>query len=80
MLGFAGLKASGVSFWAVVSRLTSTTTAPPAPKVLKLGAGVRVIVGASWQAASNRLAPMAAVNEGENRMQGLRVKRFIWGR
>src|SRR3989442_1174680 len=58
LLGFAGLTASGVSFCAVVSRLTLTTVTDPAPRALKLGVP-RVVMGASRQAASARPAPMA---------------------
>jgi hypothetical protein len=58
LLGLAGLTASGVSFCAVVSRLTLTTVTDPAPRALKLGVP-RVVMGASRQAASARPAPMA---------------------
>src|SRR6266849_10704069 len=57
LLGFTGLTASGVSFWAVVSRLTLTTKTDPLPRALKLGVP-RVVMGASRQAASARPAPM----------------------
>src|SRR6266487_5407722 len=76
LLGFAGLTASGVSFWAVVSRLTLTTETEPEPRALKLGVP-RVVMGASRQAVKSTPAPRAAHNELESRMQGLRGKRFI---
>src|SRR6266851_9152633 len=50
LAGLTGLNARGVSFWAVVSRLTLTTLIEPPPDAvaLKLGApGVRVVVGTS---------------------------------
>src|SRR6266404_1475894 len=74
--GFAGLTASGVSFWAVVSRLTLTTVAEPAARALKLGVP-SVVMGASRQAVRSTPAPRAAHNELESRMQDLRVMRFI---
>src|SRR2546425_7400621 len=53
LLGLAGLTASGVSFWAVVSRLTLTTRAELEPRALKLGVPSSwVVVGASRQAAT----------------------------
>src|SRR6267378_2827797 len=76
LLGFTGLTASGVSFWAVVSRLTLTTETEPAPRALKLGLP-RVVMGASRQAVRSTPVPRAAHNELESRMQDLRVKRFI---
>src|SRR6266496_1280950 len=76
LLGFAGLTASGVSFWAVVSRLTLTTETEPEPRALKLGVP-RVVMGASRQAVKSTPAPRAAHNEFESRMQDLRGKRFI---
>src|SRR6266566_7473273 len=76
LLGFAGLTASGVSFCAVVSRLTLTTETEPAPRALKLGVP-RVVIGASRHAVKSTPAPRAAHNELESRMQDLRGKRFI---
>src|SRR5690349_4089172 len=67
LLRFAGLTASGVSFWAVVSRLTLTTETEPAPRALKLGVP-RVVIGASRQAASSRPAPRAVARENVRRM------------
>src|SRR5256885_13157785 len=50
LLGLSGLTAIGVSFWAVVSRLTSTaTTAGPRARVAKAGP-TAVGAGASGQA------------------------------
>src|SRR2546427_1986108 len=58
LLGFAGLTARGVSFWAVVSRLTFTTRTDPLPRALKLGVP-RVVMGASRQAGKSRPGPRA---------------------
>jgi len=62
LLEFAGLTASGVSFYAVVSRLTLTTDADPAPTALKLGVPSSwVVVGASRQAATRMTAARTEV-------------------
>src|SRR5438477_13160066 len=71
LLGLVGFTANGVSFWAVVSRLTLTTETDPEPRALKLGVP-RVVMGASRQAAKTAPAPRAAHNEPESRMQDLR--------
>src|SRR6185295_12105803 len=71
--GLAGLTAMGVSFWAVVSRLTLTTVAEPAPRALKLGVP-SVVMGASRHAASSRPAPRAV--QRADRMESLRARRY----
>src|SRR5712671_4423710 len=79
LLRFAGLTASGVSFWAVVSRLTLTTLTEPAPRVLKLGVP-GVVTGASRQAVTSTPAAKAVTSELENRMQDLRKSGSSRGR
>src|SRR6266545_8033603 len=67
LLGLAGLTASGVSFWAVVSRLTLTTVTEPAPRALKLGVP-SVVVGASRQAVNRIPKAASAADFDEPRM------------
>src|SRR6266576_4527145 len=63
LLGFVGFTARGVSFCEVVSRLTLTTKADPAPRALKFGVP-SVVIGASRQPANRTTAAApAARNE-----------------
>src|SRR6266540_1471042 len=71
LLGLAGLTASGVSFWAVVSRLTLTTVTEPAPRALKLGVP-SVVVGASRQAVNRIPKAASAADFDEPRICVLR--------
>src|SRR5438270_12955517 len=65
LAGFAGLTARGVSFWAVVSRLTLTTLIE-APFEAALKLGVRVVVGDSWAQAA-RKAPATSAHSDVRR-------------
>src|SRR6266508_1931535 len=79
LLGVAGLTASGVSFCAVVSRLTLTTRAGALLRaVLKLGpSGVSDVMGASWQAAQSSAATARVVRRAGRICSSRRESRAV---
>jgi len=79
LLGFTGFTANGVSFCAVVSRLTFTTRADPAARALKLGVpGLGEALG-SWAQATQSTPALAIAEMDVRRGMEISGKRFVVG-